>query len=808
MKVHLPVTSALIITASNSPGDKRTHNVVLMDENNCFCVPPISFSRDTNVTNSCTRARTYLVCQLRCEANSPVNHTGFTLTSPLLQHLCDVHLDVETLFHTFSEGKSYKQTVITREDGNLHLDVEVSLNTDTKDTKSMQEGSAACLNQIPDILKYHTHMANSHSMPRLLSIDEMVLNVASARKSRGKSLQWASNQLFKSEPITWKLSGSRSFQTKDASVPLEFDMAQSTEMRRGAVANNKKLHTLDLTTILAGMVVQMAQQNNITDLNPSLTLQCVLNKIKTSSNKKLKKSFDQHVKLHTVCTTAYCNDPKFGIAFGVKGINPANDGSINLRMELQVKALKEPGEDQQVHLSWTVGNTLLDQMSGLPKGIRKVDCEDGAAAICAPYDCLQLSEMHELVENMETVMTVMPEDYQSLKSSIIELGKCMWSLYQQKPMGKKVSVTSKNICSLIQNVKELKDETPTISALFAKAPAIDQMSKDMQANTTNTKELINETAKQYAAAWQNDLVPGKKSTPAGKPHMAGHAAAMATPLGYVGTIADEIGTESREVHVYKTKKPTVLEPTAYAEEMDRHIMSRLNLAKSNELRAKIMSKFEGVDLPECVTCNITSTVRARDVQQATGLNTNASQVYVLETEANSDMIRFAGNSCFYKTLISVGDLAMVTMQMPSKSTKSTKSTKSKEKLEFVTGIALERELLNTQKLCLQCPAVGDEKLNLHTMGAITSLFTVTLEQFNKLHAPFSPLSARMQTNTNLKILSDKELLTSQNFRGGMIMRGDFGHMQGIAETVRRSYDQDTPLLARGPYVTGLVVTQG
>ena len=100
------------------------------------------------------------------------------------------------------------------------------------------------------------------------------------------------------------------------------------------------------------------------------------------------------------------------------------------------------------------------------------------------------------------------------------------------------------------------------------------------------------------------------------------------------------------------------------------------------------------------------------------------------------------DTCFYKTLISVGDKSMVTMQLPSD---------SKEKTDYVTGVALERELLGTQAMCLQCPALKDEKLNLQTMGAITSLFTLTLGQFNKIHAPFSPLSARMQTNTNLKM---------------------------------------------------------
>jgi len=137
--------------------------------------------------------------------------------------------------------------------------------------------------------------------------------------------------------------------------------------------------------------------------------------------------FENYIKMGTICTTEYCNDPK---CFGIDAISHGTEGEINVRMSLHMKTGKEPGEDQTIHGSWTVGNSISDQMAGLPVGIRKGDCEDTAAIIASHIDILQLLDMHNLIENMETVFANMPEDYQQAKSSMIELGKCMWRIYE------------------------------------------------------------------------------------------------------------------------------------------------------------------------------------------------------------------------------------------------------------------------------------------------------------------------------------------------------------------------------------------
>ena len=99
----------------------------------------------------------------------------------------------------------------------------------------------------------------------------------------------------------------------------------------------------------------------------------------------------------------------------------------------------------------------------------------------------------------------------------------------------------------------------------------------------------------------------------------------------------------------------------------------------------------------------------------------------------------------------------MTMQMPT--------TKNKN-WYAVTGCPLDRELKKTQTLTLSCPQEQDKKLNLkfkheqsnlQTLGAIASLFTLTLPQLQKINGHYSPLKTRMQINCNLKLLNAEEV---------------------------------------------------
>lgn len=807
-KVHLPTSSALIVVPSVS--NTRSHEVILMDSNNIFCCPSMTFTFDKSTSNICTRARANLVCQLRCPGNAPSDHIGLNVKSSLLQHLCDLHLDLESMFHAFSEGKEYNQQLTTHEDNNLQLKVCVKLNTNVT---PLEESSNLCLHQLPHIIQYHATMAKQFGIPQVLSIDDMIRDVSKARTERWHAMKSVCEKLFTTDMITWKLTATRMFEN------LEFDMKQSNDMRHGSVLNNMLIHTHDLITVLGGMVVDIAQQNNILDLDKRKTLQCVLDHIKTTSESDLEIQFERHAKLNTICTTAYCNDPKFEIGFGIDGMSRGTDNEINVRMSLHMNTAKEAGEAQTIHGSWTVGNSVLDQMVGLPVGIRKGDCEDNAAIIAAHIDILQLSDLHTLMENMDIVLASMPEDYQHLKTSIIELGKCMWNAYRDKTDDEFVTLTKENIQKLMQKAanKSQSRKNGGLSAMIAKAPSLANVSYTKESKeTTITKsemKMQNMTAKEYADNWQQQVMSSqKRGTNADSSqttnHMSGHAAAMKIETKYVGSAMAENGMHV-DVNVV-TGEPCVLEATAYAEQLLHEWSGKLDVGSHTLLRQHVMQQLQNCELPGSILANIESTVCSKEVEAETGFNTSASQGYHLLTPANS---RYLLNSlaCFYQTTINLADHCFMTMQMPSSQNK---------KWYAVTGAPLDRELKLTQTFTLSCSQNQDKKLNLNfeheksnlqTLGAIASLFTLTLPQLQKINGYYSPLKTRMQSNSNLKLLNAEEL--SNDFYGGMIVRGmhtpDLNQrLRLISTAVQNSYkhDRNANLVMRfGPYLNGTIV---